>query len=109
MDRILGKMVQLFKFIGKFRYLGKEDLPQEFLVENSSINVEFLENKTGEITAETYMISISEIVNGIQQIAPGALLIINNYILDLIWGNDSIYLFDSHSKIRMTIYRVLVQ
>ena len=79
------------------------------MVENSSINVEFLENKTGEITAETYMISISEIVNGIQQIAPGALLIINNYILDLIWGNDSIYLFDSHSKIRMTIYRVLVQ
>ena len=88
----------MFKFIGRFRYLGKEDLPQEFLVENSSINVEFLENKTGEITAETYMISVSEIVNGIQQIAPGALIIINNYILDLIWGNDSIYLIDSHSK-----------
>ena len=28
----------------------------------------------------------------------GALLIVNNYILGLIWGNDSIYLFDSHSK-----------
>ena len=28
----------------------------------------------------------------------GVLLIVNNYILRLIRGNDSIYLFDSHSK-----------
>ena len=26
------------------------------------------------------------------------LLIVSNYILGLIWGNDSVYLFDSHSK-----------
>ena len=44
------------------------------------------------------MISISEILNDAQQIAAGALLIVSNYILDLIWGNDCIYLFDSHSK-----------
>ena len=30
LDCILGKGDQLFKFIGKFRYLGIEDLPQEF-------------------------------------------------------------------------------
>ena len=36
-DWILGKGDQLFKFMGKFRYLGMEDLPQEFLVENSPI------------------------------------------------------------------------
>ena len=47
LDSILGKGYQLFNFIGKFRYLGMEDPPQEFLVENSSINLEFLENKTG--------------------------------------------------------------
>ena len=28
-----------------------EHLPQEFLIENSSVNAEFLENNTGEITA----------------------------------------------------------
>ena len=61
---IIGKGDQLFKFIGKFRYLGMEYLPQEFLVENSSINVEFLENKTREITAGAYLITISEILNG---------------------------------------------
>ena len=37
-------------------------------------------------------------MNGVQQIGAGAPLIVNNYILDLIWRNDSIYLFDSHSK-----------
>ena len=58
LDSILGKGDQLFKFTGKFRYLGMEDLPQEFLEENYSINVEFLENKTREITAGAYLISI---------------------------------------------------
>ena len=47
LDSILGKGDQLFRFIGNFRYLGMEDLIQELLVENSSINVEFLENNTG--------------------------------------------------------------
>ena len=42
--------------------------------------------------------SIVEFVNSVQQIGTGALLNVNNYILGLIWGNDSIYLFDSHSK-----------
>ena len=62
------------------------------------MSVEFLENKTGEITAGAYLLSIAEIVNIAQQIGTGALCIANNYILGLIWGNDSIYPFDSHSK-----------
>ena len=41
--------------------------------------MEFLENKTGEITAGAYLISISEIVNGVQQIGAGALVIVNKY------------------------------
>ena len=98
LDCILARGDQLFKFIGKFRYFGVEDLPQEFQLENYSMNVEFLENKTGEITARAYFLSITEIANSAQQIGTGALLIVNNCILGLIWGNDSIYLFDSHSK-----------
>ena len=98
LDSILGKGDHLFKFIGKFRYLGIEDLPQEFLVENVSVNVKFLENKTGEVTAGAYLTSISEIGNGVRQIGAGALVIVNNYILGLIWGNHSIYIFNSHSK-----------
>ena len=98
LDCILGKGDQLFKFIGKFRYLGIEDLPQEFLIENSLINVQFLENNTGEITAGAYLPSIAEIVNSVQHTGISALLIVNNYILGLIWGNYSIYLFDSRSK-----------
>ena len=75
-----------------------DGIPQKFLVENCSVNVEYLEIRTREITAGAYLIPISEIVNGVQQIRVGALLIVNNYILGLIWRNDSIYLFDSHSK-----------
>ena len=58
------------------------------------MHLEFLEKKTG-ITAEEYLISILEIVNGIQQIGASALHIVSNYNLELIWGNDSLYLFDS--------------
>ena len=65
LDCILREGDQLFKFIEKFRYIGMEKLRQEFLVENNSITVEFLENKRGEITAGAYLISISEIVNGV--------------------------------------------
>ena len=58
-----------------------------------------------EITPGAYLISISEIVNYVQQIGADALLIVNNYILGLIWGNDLIFIV----KMRMAIYRVLVQ
>ena len=85
-----------------------ENLPQEFLMENSSINQQFLELKTGEITAGAYLITISEILSGIQQIGTGALLIVNNFILDLMWGNDSIYLI-LIVNMRMAIYRFLEQ
>ena len=52
LDCIRGKEGLLFKYIGKFRYLGMEDLSQEVLIENCSVNIELLENKPGEITAE---------------------------------------------------------
>ena len=58
------------------------------------MNVEFLENKTGEITAGAYLFSTAFIncKQSAQQIGTGALVTVNNYILDLTCGNDS------HSK-----------
>ena len=64
------------------------------------------------MAAEAYLLSSVEIVNNVQQIGTGALLIVNNDILGLIWCIDSIYLFDSHSctiKIKMTICWELVE
>ena len=55
-----------------------EDLPQEFFLQNSLINVEFLNCRTGEITAGEYLVSITK--SDCQQMGTGALLIINNYI-----------------------------
>ena len=43
LDFILGKGDRIFRF------LVVEDLPQDFLTESSTINMEFLENKTREI------------------------------------------------------------
>ena len=60
--------------------------------------MELPEIKTGEITTGAYLLSIAEVVNSVQQIVTGALLIVNNYILSLMWENDSIYLFDFHSN-----------
>ena len=65
LDSILDKGNQLFKLIGKFRYFGMKNLPQEFSIENYSINVEFHENKIGKITAGTYVLSIIEIRNSV--------------------------------------------
>ena len=42
--------------------------------------------------------SITEIVRDCQQIDTGAPLSINNYVLVLLWGNQSFFLFSSHSK-----------
>ena len=42
---ILARGDQLFKSVCKFRYRGVLDLPEKFLLENYSMNVEFLENK----------------------------------------------------------------
>ena len=66
LDCILGKGGQLFIFIGKFRYLGIKDLAQKFLIENSSVNAKFLENKRREVTDVAYLLSIAEIVNSVQ-------------------------------------------
>ena len=78
LDSMLCEGDQLFKFIGKIRYLGMDDLPQKLLVENSSM--EFLENKTGETTAGAYLISILKVVNSAQQFGTGPLLILRNYL-----------------------------
>ena len=68
----------LFKFIGKFRYL-------ETYTKNPSINLEFLENNR-ETTAVAYLLFIAEVVFSVWQIKTGAL---GNYILGLILGNNS--------------------
>ena len=48
-----------------------KDLPQEFFIENSTINVEFLDNRIGEITAGVYRVFVPEIESDCQQIDAG--------------------------------------
>ena len=69
------------------------DLPQEFLRENNC-----LEKKAREITAEEYLLPITQIVKSVQQNRTDALLIVDNYVWSVTCGIDSIYVFDLHSK-----------
>ena len=79
------------------------------MVRNSSLNEEFLENKTGEIAGVAYLLSIAEIVNSIQQVRTSALFIVNTHIFVLIWGNDYTSILIRIVKIKMTIYHIVVQ
>ena len=63
LDCILQKGDLLFKSLNNYRYLGMGVLPQEFFIENSGINVKFLNNRIGEITAAAYLVPITEIVS----------------------------------------------
>ena len=42
--------------------------------------MKFLEYKIGEITAGSYLFSVVEVVNGVQQIGTDALFIVNNCV-----------------------------
>ena len=66
LDCILQKGNLLFKSLNNPRHLGIEDLPHEFFIEKSSINVENLNKRTGELTAGTYLVSTTEIASDCQ-------------------------------------------
>ena len=71
----------MFKSLNNYKCIEMEDLPQEFLVEDSSVIVDFFDVRTGEITAGAYFVSIAEIVSDCQQTGTGPLWISKNYIL----------------------------
>ena len=50
----------------------------------------------------TYFVYITEIVSDCQQIYTGVLLIINNHILGLLWGNQFVFQFDSRVRSRVS-------
>ena len=102
LDSILLNGDFLFKALKKNRILDVEDLPQSFLIKDSIINIEYLENKTGEIILNAYLLSISEIISSccgsFFKRGSGAILFINGYTLSIISGKGCFYIFDSHSR-----------
>ena len=77
LDWILQKGHLLFKSLNNGRYLGT--LSKEFLIEYSSVNIEFINNRTRDLIAGACLVSVTEIVSDCEQIYTGAVLIINNY------------------------------
>ena len=62
LDRILQNGDCLYKSLSIFRLLGVEHLPVELNICGQVVRIELLENKTGETTLNTYLISLTEIV-----------------------------------------------
>ena len=56
----------LFKSLNNYKYLGMEDLPKEFFIENLSINVKCLNIRNGEIITGAYYLPITETVKASQ-------------------------------------------
>ena len=50
-------------FSNSFMNLGADNFPHGFLIENFLINVDVLENKSGEITSGTYFAYITEMIS----------------------------------------------
>ena len=88
----------MFKSLNKFRVLGVDDLPTRVSIYDSAVGIVFLENKTGEITLNVYLILMTDILSTCSSHGKGALLIISGYVLGIICGRNCFYLFDSHSK-----------
>ena len=74
------------------RILSLDDLPQNCKIEDVSMNLNYLENKTGEIVFNAYLISLSEIDSSCSSKGNGALLFINGYTLAILWGSDFFFL-----------------
>ena len=73
---------------------------RSFFIENSSMNVESLNNRGVEITAGSYLVSVTETVSDCPQpLSTGALLIINNYILGLL--GKPVFIFYMTLKVQM--------
>ena len=81
LDSKIQKKDNLVKYIITFRYVGLKGFQHGFLIENCLINAGFLDNRTGPITAGTYLVPITEIISSSKQVGSGALLNVNNYVL----------------------------
>ena len=77
LDCILWKGYHLFKKLDIMRILSIDDLPQNCKIEDVSLNLDYLENKTGKIVFNAYLISISDIASSSTSKGNGGLLFIH--------------------------------
>ena len=74
----------MFKSLNMFRVLGVDNLPTRVSIYDSAVDIVFLENKTGEITLNVYLISMADFLSTCSNPGKGALLLISGYVLGII-------------------------
>ena len=80
-----------------FRILGTDGLLPRVNIYDYAVNF-FLENRTGKITLNIYLVSVTEILHPCSNHGKGALLISSGYVPRIIRGKKCLYLFDSYSE-----------
>ena len=71
--------------MNQYRLLGVDDLLRTVNIYSYSEDIFLLDNKTGEITLDAYLVSLKEIIERCLNIGSDALLIISDYSFGLFW------------------------
>ena len=82
------------------RHLSIDDLPHEIHFPQGLVGIEFLENKTGEISYNRSDATLVSLFYSVSIIGNGFLIFINGFTIAVIYGRglNSYFLFDSHSR-----------
>ena len=89
---ILENGDRLFKSWNQYRLLGVDDLPRSVDVYSHAVDIFLLDNKTGEITLNVYLVSSKEIIESCFNIGSGALLTKSGYVLEF-FGEKAVFTY----------------
>ena len=87
LDIILENGDRLFKSLNQYRLPGVNELTSTVTVYGHSVDI-FLDNKTGAIILNAYLIYLGEIIESCLNIGSGESLMKSGYIFGIIWGKD---------------------
>ena len=97
LDNILNRGDQLYKTFNITEFLSIPDLPNEFVIEEHTFQVNLIYNATGMLSHNSIGF-ISNSYNSLQDIGTGLLFLIDGFTFSVIWSKSGFYVFDSHSR-----------
>ena len=97
LDNVLNRGDQLYKTFNITEFLSIPDLPNEFVIEEHTFQVNLIYNETG-LLSQNSIGFISKSYNSLQDTGTGLIFLINGFTFSVIWSKSGFYVFDSHSR-----------
>ena len=98
MDHILENGDILYKSLNTHTALNIDELPEYVNVENSSLRVTLLSQKSGTISMTARNDFLHESYEQTSNTGTGLIFFISGYTFAIIWSKQAFFLFDSHSR-----------